>query len=133
MLKRYIYEKLLKFNSVKKRVNTLKKTITIGLIFVSIMLSGCNTNKLSNAEFTNLTPAVIKIDNLTYLLTDEVLATNEVEKQIGKITSIQEIVSYSDDQNPYKNPGKIFKVKDMNIEEAIAIKVNDKLYKANIN
>lgn len=133
MLKWYIYGNLLKLNGVKKGVNTLKKAITIGLIFVSILLSGCNTNKLSSAEFTNLTPAVIKIDNLTYLMTDEVLATNEVEEQIGKITRIQEIVSYSEEQNPYKSPSKIFKVKDINIEEAIAIKVNDKLYKANIN
>lgn len=118
---------------MKKGVSTLKKAITIGLMFVSILLSGCNTNKLSSAEFTNLTPAVITIDNLTYLMTDEVLATNEVEEQIGEITQIQAIVSYSEDQNPYKSPSKIFKVKDINIEEAIAIQVNDKLYKANIN
>ncbi|SDN26867.1 hypothetical protein SAMN05518871_104129 [Psychrobacillus sp. OK028] len=111
----------------------MKKAITIGLIFVSILLSGCNTNKLSSAEFTNTTPAKIKIDNLTYLMTDEVLATKEVEEQIGKITRIQTIVSYSKDQNPYISPSKIFEIKDINIEEAIAIEVNDKLYKAYIN
>ncbi|MEI4771873.1 hypothetical protein WAX74_19920 [Psychrobacillus sp. FJAT-51614] len=110
----------------------MKKAIIIGLIFVSILLSGCNTNKLSSAEFTNTTPAKIKIYNLTYLMTDEVLATNVVEKQIGKITQIQAIVSYSEDQNPYKSPSKVFEIKDINIEEAIAIKVNDKLYKAYI-
>jgi hypothetical protein len=49
-------------------------------------------------------------------MTDEVLATNEVEEQIGKITRIQEIVSYSEDQNPYKSPSKIFEIKDINIE-----------------
>ncbi|WP_391209535.1 hypothetical protein [Psychrobacillus sp. L4] len=111
----------------------MKKAITIGLIFVSILLSGCNTNKLSSAEFINNTPAVIKIDNLTYLMTDEVLSTTEVEEQIGKITQIHNIVSYPEDQNPYKNPSKIFKVKDINTEEAIAIQVNNKLYKATIN
>ncbi|QUG41657.1 hypothetical protein KD050_20740 [Psychrobacillus sp. INOP01] len=109
----------------------MKKAITIGLILVSILLSGCNTNKLSNAEFNNTTPGVIKIDNLTYRMTDEVLATNEVEKQIGKITQIQELVSYSEDQNPYKSPSKIFKIKDINIEEAIAINVNDNIFFAN--
>ncbi|WP_316572710.1 hypothetical protein [Neobacillus sp. YIM B06451] len=123
--------KVIEVKSAKEGVNTLKKAITIGLLFVSILLSGCNMNKLSSAEFTNLTPAIIKIDNLTYLMTDEVIAINEVEEQIGKINRIQEIVSYSEDQNPYKSPSKIFKVKDINIEEAIAIKVNDKLYKAN--
>lgn len=109
----------------------MKKAITI-LMFVSIVLSGCNTNELRSAEFTNTTPAVIKIDNLIYLMTDEVLVTNEVEEQIGKITQIHAIVSYSEEQNPYKRPSEIFEVKDINIEEAIAIKVNDKLYKANI-
>lgn len=108
----------------------MKKAITIGLIFVSILL--CNTNKLSSAEFTNTTPAKIKIDNLSYLMTDEVLATNEVEEQIGKITRIKAIVSYSEDRNPYKSPSKIFEIKDINIEEAIAVKVNDRLYKAYI-
>ncbi|MFF2752990.1 hypothetical protein ACFVR1_04420 [Psychrobacillus sp. NPDC058041] len=111
----------------------MKKAITIGLLFVSILLTGCNANKLSSAEFTNTTPAVIKIDNLTYQMTDEVLSTNEVEEQIGKITRIHEIVSYSEDQNPYKNTSKIFKIKNINVEEAIAIQVNNSLFKANIN
>ena len=132
MLKWYIHGNLLKLKSVKKGVFTLKKAITIGLIFVSILLSGCNTNKLSSAEFINLTPAVIKIDSLTYLMTDEVLATDEVEEQIGMITRIQALVSYSENQNPYKSPSEIFEIKEINIEEAIAIKVNDKLYKAYI-
>ncbi|MEK4252108.1 hypothetical protein [Paenibacillus sp. FSL W7-1287] len=111
----------------------MKKAITLGLIFVSMMLSGCNMNKLSSAEFTNLTPGLIKIDNFTYLMNDEVLPTNEVEKQIAKITKIQAVVSYSEDQNPYKNPSEIFKIKDINVEVAIAIQVNDNLYKENIN
>jgi hypothetical protein len=116
----------------KKEVITLKRVITIGLIFISIILSGCNTNNLSDAEFTNLTPAEIKMDNSTYLMTDEVLTTNEVEEQIGKVTKILEIVSYSEDHNPYKNPNKIFKVKDESVEKVIAIQVKDKLYIANI-
>jgi hypothetical protein len=116
----------------KKEVITLKRVITIGLIFISIILSGCTSNNLSEAEFTNLTPAEIKMDNSTYLMTDEVLTTNEVEEQIGKVTKILEVVSYSEDQNPYKNPSKIFKVKDESVEKVIAIQVNDKLYIANI-
>ncbi|MCH7323353.1 hypothetical protein LZ480_15870 [Solibacillus sp. MA9] len=111
----------------------MKKAITISLIFISIILSGCNSINLSDAEFTNVTPAEIKMDNITYLLTDEVLTTNEVEDQIGKVTQIQVLVSYSEDQNPFKNPSKIFKVKDRSVEKAIAIQVNDKLYLANID
>ncbi len=121
----------IKIKNFVKGGNTLKKVITI-LMFVSLVLSGCNKNELRSAEFTNTTPAVIKIDNLTYLMTDEVLATNKVEEQIGKITQIHAIVSYSEAQNPYKSPSEIFEVKDINIKEAIAIKVNNKLYKAYI-
>jgi len=124
--------KVIEVKKCVERGNTLKKAISISLIFVSILLSGCNTNKLSSAEFTNTTPAVIKIDNLTYLMSDEVLTTNEVEEQIGKITQILALVSYSENQNPYQSPSKIFEIKDINIEEAIAIKVNDKLFKAYI-
>lgn len=105
----------------------------IGLLFVVILLAGCNTNKLSSADFTNLTPAVIKINDFTYLMTEEVLSTNEVEEQIAEITQIHTIVSYSEEQNPYKSVDEIFKVKGVTIEEAIAIQVNDKLYKATIN
>ncbi|MCM3711121.1 hypothetical protein [Sporosarcina luteola] len=108
----------------------MKKAIPIGLILISILLSGCNKNELSNAEFTNLTPAVIHLDNLNYLMTDEVLSTDEIEEQIGKITRIHELVSYSEDQNPYINPSEIYKIKDIKTEKAIAIKVNDKIYKA---
>lgn len=90
-------------------------------------------NKLSSAVFTNTTPAVIKIDNLIYRMTDEVLASNEVEKQIGKITQIHELVSYPEDQNPYKSPSEIFAIKGINIEEAVAIKVNDSIFFANRN
>ena len=66
-------------------------------------------------------------------MTDEVLTTNEIEEQIGKVTKIQEIVSYPEDQNPYKKPSQIFKVKDISVQKTIAIQVNDKLYIANID
>ncbi|WP_274310156.1 hypothetical protein [Solibacillus daqui] len=111
----------------------MKNAITIALFFVSIILSGCNSPNLSDAEFTNITPAEIKMDNVTYLLTEEILTTDEVEDQIGKVTQIQVLVSYSEAQNPYKNPSKIFKIKDISVEKAIAIQVNDKLFIANID
>ena len=111
----------------------MKKAIAFGLIFISIILAGCNSTNLSEAEFTNLTPPVIKMDNLTYLMTDIVVTTNEVEEQIGEVTQIYTVVSYPEDRNPYKNPSKIFKIKDIRVKEAIAIQVNGKLYIANIN
>lgn len=111
----------------------MKKAIKIGFILTSIILPGCNSNNLSDAEFTNVTPAIIKMDNFTYLMTDENVTTNDAEEQIGEVTQIHALVSYSEDQNPHKNPSKIFKIKDITVEEAIAIQVNDKLYIANID
>ncbi|MGN7478771.1 hypothetical protein ACTHOQ_13035 [Solibacillus silvestris] len=111
----------------------MKKAITITLIFVSTILAGCNSSNFSEAIFTNFTPAEIKMDNVTYIMTDEVLTADEVADQIGKVTQIQEIVSYPEDQNPYKNPGKIFNVKNVSAGKTIAIQVNDKLYMANID
>ena len=114
-------------------MNTLKKGITICFIFISIILSGCSSINLSDAEFTNVTPAVIEMDNLTYLMTDIVVTTNEVEEEIGEVTQIYAVVSYPEDRNPYKNPSKIYKIKDISVKEAIAIQVNGKLYIANID
>ena len=47
------------YDFILKKVITLKKAITIGLILIFIILSGCNSNQLKDADFTNLTPAEI--------------------------------------------------------------------------
>lgn len=109
------------------------KKITIMLILVLILFTGCNSTNILNAEFTNVTPAKIEMNGSTYLLTDEILSTNEVDKQIGKITQVHAIVSYLEDENPYKNPSKIYEVKNMKTEEAIAVEVNNKLYISKTN
>ena len=48
----------------------------------------------------------------------------------GKVTKINAVVSYMEAEDPYKNPNKIYKIKNKNTEEVIAIEVNDKIYKA---
>ena len=100
------------------------------LLFFFLFLTGCSVNNLSDAEFTNVTPAEIRMNNVTYFLTDELLTTDEVNRQIGEITKVNAIVSYTEEQNPYRKPNKIFEVKDIKIEDAIAVQVNGRLYKA---
>lgn len=109
----------------------LKKSSLI-LILILLFLTGCSGDKISDAEFINTTPAKIKMDDSTYTLTDEILSEDEVKDQIGKINKITLIVSYLEEDNPYKNPRKIFEVKNVKIQDAIAIEVNDKFYKAKI-
>lgn len=100
------------------------------IIIPLILFIGCNTNILINAEFTNLTPAEIKMKDTSYLMTEDIVSKNDIDKQIGKVTKIYAIVSYLEADDPYKNPNKIFKIKNKNIEEVIAIQVNGKIYKA---
>jgi hypothetical protein len=95
-----------------------------------ILFLGYSTNKLTNAEFTNTPSPMIKMNDATYVMTEEILPADNVEEQIGKITKINTLVSYPPDKDPYENPSRIFKVKDIEIEDAIAIEVNFKLYKA---
>ena len=102
------------------------------LLLIFTLLSGCSTKKLSNAEFTNVPPPTIKMNNYTYVMTEVTLSTNDVEEQIGKVTKINVVASYPPDKDPYKNPRRIYKVKDIKIEDAIAIEVNGKLYMAKI-
>ena len=96
------------------------------------LLIGCNRNTLSSAEFTNTKPAVIKTNQTTYILTDNILENNEVGRQIGKIDKVYTIVSYLDEDNPYKNLSGIYQIENIKIEEEIAVQINDKLYRAKI-
>lgn len=105
----------------------------ITLLAISLLLSlglftGCSTSTLKNAEFTNTTPAAVKMNSSSYTLTDKTLSENEIGKQIGQITKINAIVSYIESDDPYKNTEKIFKIKDSKIEDAIAVEVNGKHY-----
>lgn len=54
-----LFLRLFSYDFILKKVITLKKAITIGLILIFIILSGCNSNQLKDADFTNLTPAEI--------------------------------------------------------------------------
>jgi uncharacterized protein with ATP-grasp and redox domains len=99
---------------------------------VFALLIVCSANKLKNAGLTNTTPATVTMNDSTYILTDETLTQNEIDKQIGNITKVIEIVSYLESDDPYKNTKKIFKMKDIKVEEAIAVQVNEKLYKAKV-
>lgn len=106
--------------------------ITI-LIFSSIgLLKICNVdNELKDATFINAEPSII-LNEIEYTLTNEILDESELEKSpIAKITDIDIIVSYIDEENPYKNPNLIYKIENIDIESKIALEVNDKIYLAN--
>lgn len=105
----------------------LKKLSLILILGFTLFLGSNITNKLK-CEFTNLTPAEVQINEATYLLTDEIISNEGVHEKIGEITKVHEIVSYMENDNPYKNPGKIYKLKNMEIEEWIGVEVNNRIY-----
>lgn len=104
------------------------KKLPVILILGFTFFLGCNiTNKLKG-EFTNLTPGEVQINEATYLLTDEIISNEDVQEEIGEITQVHEIVSYMENDNPYKNLGKIYKLKDIEMEEGIGVEVNNRIY-----
>jgi hypothetical protein len=107
----------------------IKERFLLMLLLLTLLI-GCSTSTLKNAEFTNVTPAEVKINDTVYLMTEDIVFEKDMDKQIGKVTKVNAIVSYIETDNPYKNPNKIYKIKNKNIEEVIAIQVNDKIYKA---
>ena len=106
------------------------KKLSLILILGFTLFLGCNTTNKIKGDFTNITPAEVQIKETTYLLTDEIISNEDVQEEIGAIAQVHEIVSYMENDNPYKNPGKIFKLKDIEIEEGIGVEVNDKIYLA---
>ena len=106
------------------------KKLSLILILGFTLFLGCNTTNKIKGDFTNITPAEVQIKETTYLLTDEIISNEDVQEEIGAIAQVHEIVSYMENDNPYKNPGKIFKLKDIELEEGIGVEVNDKIYLA---
>lgn len=106
------------------------RIITLLLLITITQLTGCSGCSVKKASFTNTMPAIIDFNDTTYILTDEVISSEELGKQIGKITKVNAIVSYLEENDPYKNPNKIYKIKDIKSEDSIAVQVNKKFFKA---
>jgi uncharacterized lipoprotein NlpE involved in copper resistance len=107
-----------------------KSIITLLALLTLFSLIGCSEKSLKKAEFTNTTPAQIKMNNTVYFMKDVILSADDIDNQIGEITKVNEIVSYLDADNPYKYPNKIFKVKEKDMEQVIGIQVNNIIYEA---
>ena len=113
----------------------MKKNILVFICFslvFSSLLFGCGSKNLKNAIFTNLEPS-ITIDNEEYIISNNTVNKDGVGEQIAKVTSINKVISYSDENDPYKKIGKIYKIKNESQDKIIAIEINDTLYLAEIN
>ena len=106
------------------------KYILMTFLFV-IILAGCTNEGLKEANFVNVKPS-ISIDGKEYIITKDTVDSNSIEKEFAKITKINEIVSYPDESNPYKNLGKVYTIKGKNSNEEIALEINNKLFLSKI-
>ena len=104
--------------------------LAFGALLLLFGVLGYHILFLHKAEFTNLTPARIRMDNRVYRMSEEILPADAVERRIGTVTKVVLLVSYTEDANPYKNPKRIYKVKGREIHEAIGVEVNNKIYRA---
>lgn len=110
----------------------MKKIITTFLVLIILLgvFLGFRSS-LKEATFENLEPTIY-FDKTEYVVTNKTISEDKLDEQIAKVTQSIWIVSYTDEQNPYKNPSEIYKIKEQNISEAVALKMNGKFYVAKI-
>lgn len=108
----------------------IMKNRLIVLFWAVILLCGCEHNGMYKAVFTNTKPAIINMNGVTYSLTEEELKEDLIQREVGKVDRINEVVSYLEEDNPYKNIEGIYSIKDEKVVEKIALKINNKIYVA---
>ncbi len=116
----------------EERMEIIVKKYSILLVICIMFLGGCSNSSIKQAQFTNLKPS-ISLEGKEYIVSKDVVDKNTIAEQIAKVTTISNIVSYSEKDNPYKKIGKIYKIKGENIEKAIAVEINDSIYLAKID
>lgn len=84
--------------------------------------------RLNRSIFINTIPAQVTLNNVKYILTDSKVSRIDIEMKITDFESINTIVSYVDDENPYLKVGGVYKIKKINIKEFIAVEINDIYY-----
>lgn len=97
------------------------------LLAVGVILYGCGSKNMKDAVFTNVKPSVT-IDSREYIVSQNATDKDQIEKQIAVVTKVNNIVSYPDETNPYKNIGKIYKLKNENENNKVAVEINGILY-----
>lgn len=103
----------------------MKKTTVIIIVLIVLSIFVVNVSSLEKAVFINVKPT-IRMGDIEYLITNDIISSDKLIKQVGKVTQIIELASYMD--NPYKNPSRVYKIKDKKIEEEVALKMNSKFY-----
>lgn len=104
------------------------KYLTFLLFFIAV-LTGCTGNQSSSAS-TDYPSAIVWNDTLNGPSSTE-LSVNDIGKEIGKIErKATPMPTQNGDSNDKPAGSALFEVKGTNTQEAIAVKVNDKYFRA---
>lgn len=107
--------------------------ILLPLLLLSvIVILVVDNSSLKKASINNLPEPTVTMEGVKYKVTKEEVSQAELEAKIGKITEFYAMVSYLEGNEPFKSPigNKIYKLKGYDSKEVIAVKLNDKFYRA---
>jgi hypothetical protein len=117
--------KRINFNGEKK-LGILKRTV-FAILFVMALIMLINYTKLPDAHFNNLQPSLI-IGDATYSVTSTFIGLEELDKKYAKVRSYTLLVSYTEEENPYKNVGIVWSIKNRDYTGVIALEMNGQYY-----
>lgn len=105
------------------------------LLLLIIVILVVQNFSLKKASINNLPEPTVTMEGVKYKVTKEEVSQAELEAKIGKITEFHAIVSYLEGNEPFKSPvgNKIYELKGYDSKEIIAVKLNDKFYRAEAN
>lgn len=100
------------------------------IFFLALTLVSCSNVK--KASFFDLGPS-IRIEDLVYMISDEVLEEDMLDKRIARITSQTLLVSYPPELDPYiELEEDVFSIKNRKSSSEIAIKIGENWFVAKI-
>jgi hypothetical protein len=112
----------------------MKKIVVVLLLFTPILLfAGCKiNNRNNNSNVTILCAPTIQWNNTNYVVTANIVLQDDIGEQIGSIEkNVKKFPKENDEANNDIEVGtKLYKIKNENSSEAIAIKYNDRYLKA---
>jgi len=119
-------------NGIYERMELVKKGILVMLVLLIVSILVVLDSSMESAVFINVKPT-LQMNDVEYLVTEDEISKDKIEKQVGRVTQIILLVSYLEENNPYKKPSKIYKIKDKEIEDEVALEMNNKFYIARFN
>ncbi len=117
-------------------MNSRMIKILLPLLLLSIIvILVVQNSSLKKASIDNLPEPTVTMESVKYKVTKEEVSQAELEAKIGKITEFYAVVSYLEGNEPFKSPvgNKVYKLKGYDSKEIIAVKLNDKFYRAEVN